>query len=74
MPPSSPTEGGFQVCIRKEETVGWRKEMGKLLACNWPRNVSRLIHNEAGREGIISFLKRGCAFTGESCVLFSKYL
>ena len=72
MPPSSPAKGEFQVCVRKEETVGWRKGMRKLLACSWPRNISRLVHTEAGREGISSFLKRGYAFTGESCVLFFR--
>lgn len=27
MPPSSSARGGFQLCVRKEETVGWRKWM-----------------------------------------------
>lgn len=67
-------KGEFQVCIGKEVTAGWRKGTRKHLACSWTRNSSRLVHTEVGREGISSFLKRRYAFTGERCVLFSKYL
>lgn len=73
MPWSSPAEGDFQVCVKKEK-IEWRERVRKLLACRWPRNISRLVRTVAGSEGISSFLKRGYAFAGELCPLFSKYL
>ena len=74
MPPSSPAKGEFQVCVRTEGTVGWRKGMRKHLASSWRRNISGLVHTGAGREGVSSFLTRGYVLSGESRVLFSKCL